>query len=84
MHRFLRIVLTLLLAPVILAVVGGFLVAPAFLHPVRRPLTADLVQQANASFAEVGTKPEAFASASACRLESRTDCVSAIKSLSCI
>jgi uncharacterized protein len=60
MRLILRIVLTLLLPPVILAVVGGFLVAPAFLHPVRRALTADLVQQANASFAEVGTRPEAF------------------------
>jgi uncharacterized protein len=60
MRRFLGIVLTLLLAPVVLAVVGGFLVAPAFLHPMRRPLTADLVQQANASLREVGAKPEVF------------------------
>jgi uncharacterized protein len=60
MRPYLRIGLTLLLVPVILAVLVGFLVAPAFLHPVRRLLTPDLVQQANVSFAEVGTKPEAF------------------------
>jgi uncharacterized protein len=60
MRRYLGIALTLLLVPVILAVVVGFLVAPAFLHPVRRALTPDLVQQANASFAEVGTKPQTF------------------------
>jgi len=38
--------------------IGGWLVAPSFLHPVRRPLTPDLVQQAQASFATVGSRPE--------------------------
>ena len=50
MRRILRILLILLLFPPILAAVLGWYVAPSFLHPVRRPLTADLIQQADASF----------------------------------
>jgi uncharacterized protein len=34
----------------------GWLVAPSFLHPVRRPLTPDLIQQADASFAQIGVQ----------------------------
>ena len=49
-----RISLTLLLAPVLIAIVLGWVVAPAFLHPIRRALTPDLVQQAQISFAQVG------------------------------
>jgi uncharacterized protein len=53
MRRLLRILLILLLFPPILAAILGWYVAPSFLHPVRRPLTPDLVQQADASFATV-------------------------------
>jgi alpha-beta hydrolase superfamily lysophospholipase len=53
MARLLRILLILLLFPPILAVILGWLVAPSFLHPVRRPLTQDLIQQADASFATI-------------------------------
>ncbi len=60
MRKAARIVLTLLLAPPLIAAVIGWFVAPAFLHPQRCALTADLVQQAHASFATVGSKPEDF------------------------
>jgi len=60
MRPIYRVPLTLLLAPPIIAMVMGWLVAPSFLHPVRRPLTPDLVQQAKVSFAQVGTQPEEF------------------------
>jgi alpha-beta hydrolase superfamily lysophospholipase len=53
MARLLRILLVLVLFPLILAVILGWLVAPSFLHPVRRPLTPDLIQQADASFAMI-------------------------------
>jgi len=53
MIRLLRILLILLLAPPLVAAVMGWLVAPNFLHPVRRPLTPDLIQEADASFAQV-------------------------------
>jgi hypothetical protein len=53
MARLLRILLILLLFPPILAIILGWLVAPSFLHPVRRPLTPDLIQQADASFATI-------------------------------
>jgi len=58
MRRFYRIVLVLLLFPPLLAIVLGWLVAPSFLHPFRRPLTPDLVQQADASFAQIGVRRE--------------------------
>jgi hypothetical protein len=52
MHRrLIRIGLILLLFPPLLAAVAGWLVAPGFLTPVRRELTADLIREADASFA---------------------------------
>ena len=60
MRRPLRILLILLLAPPLVAAVIGWIVAPSFLHPVRRPLTPDLLQQADASFAQIGVHREAF------------------------
>jgi len=60
MRRPLRILLILLLVPPLTAAVLGWYVAPSFLHPVRRPLTPDLVQQADASFSQIGVHREAF------------------------
>ncbi|HXY00519.1 MAG TPA: alpha/beta fold hydrolase [Candidatus Limnocylindrales bacterium] len=60
MRRLLRVVLILLLFPPLLAMALGWLVAPSFLHPIRRPLTPDLVQQADASFAQAGVRRETF------------------------
>jgi alpha-beta hydrolase superfamily lysophospholipase len=59
-RRITRILLILLLAPPVFAMVLGWLVAPAFLHPVRRPLTPSLVQQADVSFAQIGVHRETF------------------------
>jgi alpha-beta hydrolase superfamily lysophospholipase len=50
----------LLLAPPLIAIVLGWLVAPNFLHPARRSLTPDLVQQADASFGQIGAHREAL------------------------
>lgn len=58
--RILRILLIVLLVPSLIAIVIGWLVAPSFLHPIRRPLTPDLVQQADASFAQIGVRREPF------------------------
>ena len=59
-RRLLRIVLILLIFPPLFAGVAGWLAAPAFLHPMRRPLTTDLVAEADASFAEVHAQREEF------------------------
>jgi uncharacterized protein len=59
-RRLLRILLILLLIPPILATVLGWLVAPSFLHPVRRPLTPDLIREADASFAHSHSLREDF------------------------
>jgi alpha-beta hydrolase superfamily lysophospholipase len=59
-RRIIRILLILLLLPPILAGVAGWLVAPGFLHPVRRELTPDLIREADASFAHSGGQREDF------------------------
>jgi hypothetical protein len=59
-RRILRILLILLFIPPIIAMVLGWLVAPSFLHPFRRPLTPDLVQQADASFGQIDVHREEF------------------------
>ena len=59
-RRLIRIALILLLLPPLLAAVAGWLSAPAFLHPIRRELTPDLVREADASFAATGSTREDF------------------------
>ncbi|MGB7846583.1 MAG: alpha/beta fold hydrolase [Candidatus Acidiferrum sp.] len=59
-RRIIRVLLILLFAPSVVAMVLGWLVAPAFLHPVRRPLTTDLVRQADVSFAQIGVYRQPF------------------------
>jgi alpha-beta hydrolase superfamily lysophospholipase len=59
-RRLIRIALILLLFPPILAAVGGWLAAPAFLHPIRRELTPDLIREADASFATTHSSREDF------------------------
>src|SRR6266852_130301 len=59
-RRLIRIALILLLFPPLLAAVGGWLAGPAFLHPIRRELTPDLIREADASFAFTGTTREDF------------------------
>jgi alpha-beta hydrolase superfamily lysophospholipase len=60
MRRLIRIALILLLFPPILAAVAGWLAGPAFLHPIRRELTPDLIREADASFAVTGATREDF------------------------
>jgi uncharacterized protein len=59
-RRILRILIILLFFPPVLAMVLGWLVAPSFLHPIRRPLTEDLVLQADVSFAQISVRREPF------------------------
>jgi alpha-beta hydrolase superfamily lysophospholipase len=59
-RRLMRILLILLLLPPFLAGIAGWLVAPAFLHPIRRELSPDLICEADASFAHSGGQREDF------------------------
>jgi alpha-beta hydrolase superfamily lysophospholipase len=59
-RRLIRIALILLLFPPLLAAMGGWLAGPAFLHPIRRELTPDLIREADASFAVTGGTREDF------------------------
>jgi alpha-beta hydrolase superfamily lysophospholipase len=59
-RRLIRIALILLLFPPLLAAVAGWLFGPAFLHPIRRELTPDLIREADASFAVTGATREDF------------------------
>jgi uncharacterized protein len=59
-RRLLRILLIVLLLPPILAAVAGWIVAPGFLHPLRRQLTPDLIREADASFAHSGGARQDF------------------------
>src|SRR5216683_2000988 len=64
-RRLLRILLILLLVPPIMATAMGWLVAPSFLHPVRRPMTPGLIREADASFAHSRAQREDFLVAAA-------------------
>src|ERR1700687_348641 len=59
-RRLIRIALILLLFPPFLAALAGYLVGPAYLHPIRRELTPDLIREADASFAFSGGHREDF------------------------
>jgi len=59
-RRLIRILVILLLLPAVLAGVAGWLVAPEFLHPLRRELSEDLIREADASFAHSGGHREDF------------------------
>jgi fermentation-respiration switch protein FrsA (DUF1100 family) len=59
-RRLIRIALILLLFPPLLAAVGGWLAGPAFLHPIRRELTPDLLREVDASLAVTGASREDF------------------------
>ncbi|HKM66914.1 MAG TPA: alpha/beta fold hydrolase [Candidatus Acidoferrum sp.] len=60
MRLLFRILLILLLLPPLMAAVMGWMVAPSFLHPQRRPLTPDLIREADASFAQTRSHREDF------------------------
>jgi|SRR5712664_1565416 len=59
-RRLTRIALILLFFPPLLAAVAGWFAGPAFLHPIRRELTPDLIREADVSFAVTGATREDF------------------------
>ena len=59
-RRLIRIALILLLFPPLLAALAGWLSGPAFLHPIRRELTPDLIREADSSSALTGATREQF------------------------
>src|SRR5260221_12600239 len=59
-RRLIRILLILLLFPPTLAAVGGWFFGPAFLHPLRRELTPDLILEADATFGQIHAHREDF------------------------
>jgi len=59
-RRLIRIALILLLLPPLLAAIAGWLAGPAFLHPLRRELTPDLIRKADSSFAVIDATREDF------------------------
>ena len=59
-RRLIRVALILLLFPPLLAALAGWIVGPAYLHPIRRKLTPDLIREADASFAVSGGRREDF------------------------
>jgi alpha-beta hydrolase superfamily lysophospholipase len=60
MKRPIRILLILLLFPPGLAAIGGWFSGPMFLHPMKRALNADLIREADASFAHTRGRREDF------------------------
>jgi hypothetical protein len=60
MRHPVRFLLTLLVILPIIAAIIGWIVAPWFLHPMRRALTADLIHNADVAFAQVHAKREDF------------------------
>src|SRR5580698_9428539 len=61
MRRLVRFLLMLLLiVPPIIAAIAGWIVAPWFLHPVNRALTADLIRNADVAFARIHATREDF------------------------
>ena len=59
-RRLIRFALILLLLLSSLAAVAGWLAGPAFLHPIRRELTPELIREADTSFAVTGATREDF------------------------
>lgn len=59
-RRLIRIALILLLFPPFLAALAGWLTGPAYLHPIRRELTPDLIREADASLTVTGGHREDF------------------------
>ncbi len=60
MRRLVRFLLMLLIVPPIIAAIAGWIVAPWFLHPVNRALTADLIRNADVAFARIHATREDF------------------------
>jgi len=53
MRRAIRILVILVVTPPLTAAVAGWLVAPAYLHPIRREFSMDLIRGADATFGQI-------------------------------
>jgi alpha-beta hydrolase superfamily lysophospholipase len=60
MRRLLVLLLKILIAAPLIAAIAGWIVAPWFLHPVRRALTPDLLRQTDVTLSLIGTHREDF------------------------
>src|SRR5215470_5580464 len=60
MKRAVRILLILGLFPALLSVAAGWIGAPGFLHPEKRPLTPDMVRDADITFQQIGATRQDF------------------------
>ena len=60
MRRSACFLIPLLLIPPIIAAIAGWIVAPWFLHPIRRELTPDLVRNADVAFSQIHARREDF------------------------
>jgi alpha-beta hydrolase superfamily lysophospholipase len=60
MTRAVRIFVLVLLFPMALAAIGGWLSGPMFLHPMKRAFAADLIREADESFKHTRGKREDF------------------------
>ena len=60
MRRAIRILVILLVTPPLTAAIAGWLVAPAYLHPMRRELSPDLIRGADATFGQIRAIREDF------------------------
>jgi uncharacterized protein len=60
MRRPARFLLKLIFIPPIVAAIAVWIVAPWFLHPVRRALTVDMIRNAEVGFAQVRVRREDF------------------------
>lgn len=58
--RIFRIVCMLVFLPPVPAAIAGWFVAPAYLHPMRRALTPELIRQASQRFQSIGAAREDF------------------------
>ena len=58
MRPLFRILLILFFVPPLLAAILGWVGAPAFLHPIKRPLSPDLIREADAEFTHAGAHRE--------------------------
>jgi uncharacterized protein len=60
MRRLVRILFVLAFTPPLVAAGMGWLAGPSFLRPLRRELSPDLIKEADAGFAQIGTHREDF------------------------
>ena len=60
MRRLLVFLLKILIAAPLIAAIAGWIVAPWFLHPVRRALPSDLLRQTDVTLSLIGTHREDF------------------------